>query len=87
MRLLQRLRGELSCQQVLEVLQAHLDGEVDARTARRVAAHLDKCDPCHHEAAVYDEIKASLARQRRPVDPEILEQLRNFSLRLPDEAD
>lgn len=84
MRLLQRLRGELSCQDVLEVLQAHLDGEVDARTARRVARHLDKCDPCHHEAAVYNEIKAGLARKRRPVDPEILGQLRAFGLRLQD---
>ncbi len=87
MRLLQRLRGELSCQDVLEVLQAHLDGEVDARTARRVAAHLEKCNPCHHEAAVYEEIKAGLARRRRPVDPEILDQLGAFGLRLTEETD
>jgi anti-sigma factor (TIGR02949 family) len=87
MRLLQRLRGELSCQEVLEVLQAHLDGEVDDRTARRVAAHLDKCNPCHHEAAVYEEIKAGLARRRRPVDPEILDQLGAFGLRLTEETD
>ncbi len=87
MRLLQRLRGELSCQDVLEVLQSHLDGEVDARTARRVAAHLDKCNPCHHEAAVYEEIKAGLARRRRPVDSEILDQLGAFGLRLTEESD
>lgn len=87
MRMLQRLRGGLSCQEVLEVLQSHLDGEVDAQTARRVAVHLDKCDPCHHEAAVYEEIKASLARQRRPIDPEILDQLRAFTLRIPDDAE
>lgn len=82
MELLRRLRGEMSCGQVLEVLQAHLDGEVDAETARKVAQHLDKCQPCDHEASVYTRIKSGLASKRRVLDPVILSQLDQFADRL-----
>ncbi len=82
MELLRRLRGEMSCGQVLEVLQAHLDGEVDAETARKVAQHLDKCQPCDREASMYSRIKSGLASKRRVLDPVILEQLDSFADRL-----
>jgi len=76
------LGGGLSCDEVMEVLQSYLDGEVDAETARMVAAHLAKCSDCDTESDVYRNIKASLASSAEPVDPEVLKSLRAFSDRL-----
>lgn len=86
MGLLRRLRREMSCGDVLEVLQAHLDGEVDAETARKVAKHLDKCRICDHEASVYTRIKSGLTSKRRVIDPVVLGQLEQFADRLVSEG-
>ena len=75
-------RRGLSCHQVLEVLQSYIDGETDAETARKVAAHLDGCGICDHESEVYEKIKASLASRRRPVDPDVMSSLSLFGQRL-----
>jgi len=64
------------------VLQAFLDHEVDDLSGARVARHLELCRRCGMEAAVYTEIKASLAGRGMPVDPETLRQLRLFSQQL-----
>ncbi len=64
------------------MLQAFLDHEVDDLTGGRVVRHLDLCRRCGLEAAVYTEIKASLARRGAPVDPEIVRHLRRFSEQL-----
>ncbi|MEV6946994.1 anti-sigma factor [Streptomyces sp. NPDC051172] len=53
---------------MIRVLQAHLDGEVDDATARRVVEHLADCRACGLEADLYREIKKSLVRQQRPDD-------------------
>lgn len=84
-RLLKRLFGgdDLTCEEVMEVLQAYLDGEVDLETAQRVATHLDRCEACTTESDVYDRIKASLASQRRPIDPDVRSQLEQFTRNLP----
>ena len=81
-RLLDRLRGSMSCGDVLKVIQSYIDGEIDADTARKVASHLDQCHPCADEERIYHQIKSSLARRRRHVDMEVLEQLMSFGERL-----
>jgi len=81
-KILSRLRGGPSCDEVMQVLQSYLDGEVDAETARRVASHLDVCTDCAPESEVYRRIKASLATAAAPVDPEVLASLRSFSDKL-----
>ncbi len=84
-RLLDRLRGSMSCGDVLKVIQSYIDGEIDADTARKVAAHLDQCHPCTDEEHLYAQIKASLARRRRQVDMDVLEQLMSYGERLKTE--
>lgn len=72
----------MSCDEVMEVLQAYLDGEVDAETARKVAEHLDQCSMCDDESAVFRNIKQSLAARSEPVDPDVMASLRAFGDRL-----
>ena len=81
-RLLDRLRGSMSCSDVLKVIQSYIDGEIDAETARKVAAHLEHCHPCADEELIYGRIKASLARRRRHVDMDVLDQLMSFGWKL-----
>lgn len=78
-RLLKRLRRSPSCDEIMEVLQAYLDGEVDAETARKVAGHLEDCSACSHESDVYERIKTSLSNRRRDIDPEVRAALEAFS--------
>lgn len=48
------------CLRVSRALQRYLDGEVDASTAHRVAAHLDECRRCGLEAETYRAIKQAV---------------------------
>lgn len=67
----------MSCAQVVRVLHAYLDGEMDEATARRVRAHLEDCRDCGLEARTYREIKNALVRQERP-DARTVARLRGF---------
>ena len=80
-------RRLMSCRQVGEVLQAYLDCEVDDLTTRRIAHHLKDCRRCGMELAVYQEIKATLARHGGAVDGDALDRLRSFGDRLASEAE
>jgi anti-sigma factor RsiW len=71
----------LNCRQVGRRLQRYLDGDLDELTARRIIHHLDHCRRCGMEAAVYTQIKASLAR-RGDVDAATIARLREFGERL-----
>ncbi|MGH1491866.1 MAG: anti-sigma factor family protein [Acidimicrobiales bacterium] len=82
MRFLNKLRGRPSCDEIMEVLQAYLDGEVSAEEAKKVASHLADCTECDRESQVYESIKSSLATRRREIDPEILAALRVFGEQL-----
>lgn len=82
MRLFSKLRGAPSCEEIMEVLQSYLDGETDEETARKVAGHLSSCTECDRESQVYENIKTSLASRRKPVDPEVMDALRQFSNQL-----
>ena len=76
----------MNCMQVARVLQAYLDGEVDEATARRVAVHLEDCRRCGLEAALYREVKKSLARREMP-DAQAVARLRAFGESLLTGAD
>jgi anti-sigma factor (TIGR02949 family) len=86
-RLLKRIRRSPSCDDIMEVLQAYLDGEVDVETARMVAGHLEDCSACSHESDVYDRIKSSLSNRRREIDPDVRAALEAFSRDLRSATD
>ncbi len=81
-KLFRRRKSQPTCGEVIEVLQSYLDGEVDAETARSVAAHLEICADCGPEAQVYRDIKQSLRNRSAPVDPTVLAGLEAFGRRL-----
>lgn len=37
---------EMSCQELVELVTDHLEGTLDAATARRFRAHLEQCPAC-----------------------------------------
>ncbi len=74
--------GRLDCQQVAERLQHYLDGHIDAKRARRIAAHLEECRRCGMEAETYERVKATLAAHRSNVPATSIERLRQFAERL-----
>lgn len=75
----------LTCTEVGRLMQRFLDGEVDdGIQVRALAAHLDVCPPCGHEADVYRAIKDALGRGRPPVDAEVVDRLRDFGRRLAE---
>ncbi len=87
MRLVMRLRRKagISCDRVQELVQAYLDGELEAGPERdRLIAHLDRCRPCGVEAATYERIKASLAPAP---PPDSLERLTRFAASIPGRPD
>lgn len=87
MRWWRRHRSErLTCREVARVLQGHLDGEVDTRTARRVADHLEECVDCRFEAAVLEEIRSALRRRAPQLPEERLARLRTYAHGLLEDA-
>ncbi len=70
-------RPPAECRRVAAVLQLYLDAELDDRTAAEVAAHLEVCRDCGMSADTYLDLKASLARRRRP-DDDAVDRLRAF---------
>jgi anti-sigma factor RsiW len=72
----------MTCEEVGHWLQHHLDGELDERRSRRLAAHLDDCRRCGLEAETYVRIKRSLSDTGEPLPPESLARLRDFGERL-----
>jgi predicted anti-sigma-YlaC factor YlaD len=81
-----RVDRPMSCRQVGRLLQRYLDHDLDDVTARRIMRHLDDCRRCGLEAAVYTEIKASLARRGADVPADTLDRLRAFGERLVREG-
>ena len=71
-----------SCHEVARVLQNYIDREVDERTARRVARHLEICRHCGLEVSTYEEIKHALGRHTPALDPAALQRLQAFSQNL-----
>jgi anti-sigma factor RsiW len=61
-----RPNAPANCREVATFLQRYLDREVDDRTLRRVAAHLEDCRRCGLEANTYRALKQALARHTAP---------------------
>ncbi len=81
MKILGRLigtRNQLSCRQVGRMLQTYLDDELDAESARKMAAHLDDCRRCGLEADTYAALHASLQRNPAGLSEEPVARLREF---------
>jgi anti-sigma factor (TIGR02949 family) len=53
----------MDCQEAKLLLEAHIDGELDAASAARVAAHLAECEQCRAEQRVLTGLKAALKQQ------------------------
>ena len=77
-----RLRGQLTCAEVAEVLQSYLDDELDDHTARKGHDHLEHCRRCGMEAHIYEELKAALQRGPDGLSEEPVRRLREFGERL-----
>ncbi|MDQ2706713.1 MAG: zf-HC2 domain-containing protein [Actinomycetota bacterium] len=76
---MQSLPEMARCLRTSRVLQAYLDGETDARTAGRVAHHLEDCRRCGLQASTYRAIKQVLAAGGGTVDELALHRLRAFT--------
>jgi len=50
----------MECREVKERLSAHLDGELDESTSRRVIHHLEGCDACREEFGAMRRIDRSM---------------------------
>ncbi|MGZ4539269.1 MAG: anti-sigma factor family protein [Blastococcus sp.] len=62
----------LPCVEVVELLNDHLDGALDAATARRVEAHLALCPPC---VTYLDQLRATAGALGRLSGPALPEEL------------
>jgi anti-sigma factor (TIGR02949 family) len=59
-----------SCEDAIRHLAAHLDGELEQRTAEQLEQHLERCRSCYSRAEFERRLKASLAELgREPVPP------------------
>ena len=73
---------DLSCSEVLEVLQSYLDGETDETTARYMSGHLTVCVDCEPESAIYRRIKSTIAFGGAEIDQTVLSRLEMFAQRV-----
>lgn len=53
---------EMTCQELVELVTAFLDGALDADTRRRFVAHLASCDGCAHYLDQFQQTIATLGR-------------------------
>ncbi|MBW3604412.1 MAG: zf-HC2 domain-containing protein [Actinobacteria bacterium] len=76
--LLGRLRDRLECRRVRTLLQAFVDGELDARQRSRVEAHLAACRRCGLDVATYTVLIRRLHGLDRATDPDAIARLEAF---------
>jgi anti-sigma factor RsiW len=74
---MKRAEDDLRCEEALDLLEAYLDGDLEAGEAGRVRAHLERCPGCAAELALAGRIQAELrALPELDCPPEILEEVR-----------
>lgn len=66
------------CHQVGAVLQAYLDGELGAKDAELVAAHLEHCERCGIEVTTITRVVQAIRRQRPDLETDTLDRLGSF---------
>lgn len=57
---------DVDCRQILDALDAYLDGEDTPLDRALIAAHLEECGPCLQEHHIERLVKARLARACGP---------------------
>lgn len=62
----------MRCEEAERLLQADLDGELDASAAARLAAHLDDCAACREQRTALADLKQALKAQPMHKAPEHL---------------
>jgi len=62
--------ARLSCRELVELVTAHLEGSLDPRTSRRVAAHLAHCVGCTTYVAQTRELVRALGMLPDPPLPQ-----------------
>jgi mycothiol system anti-sigma-R factor len=53
---------ETDCSEVLELVYAYLDGEVDSADHDRIVQHLDECGPCLRQYGLEQAVKSLVNR-------------------------
>jgi mycothiol system anti-sigma-R factor len=53
---------ETPCTEVLDVVYAFLDGELDDDGKHKIREHLDECSPCLRQFGIEQEVKLLVAR-------------------------
>ena len=71
-----RLVGGLWCTDVLGLLSAYLDGELEPGVKTKVDAHLGECGNCARFGAEIAGMLEALARQREDLTPDAAERLK-----------
>ena len=66
-----------------ELLNAYLDGELNARQRRKFEAHLETCEECQTELEALDALSGTLAEVPLPEFPTPDQLAANVSLQLP----
>jgi mycothiol system anti-sigma-R factor len=61
--------NEPDCRELLERLQAFVDGEIDAVSCADIRTHLEACAPCLHHADVHRAFREVVARSCRESAP------------------
>lgn len=74
----------IDCEQVLRLMFAYLDGELDGEQGRRVAEHLERCRSCFSRAEFERRLKTHLAELGRdtvppPLEARVRSLIRDFS--------
>ena len=77
----------LGCRQVRKVLQAFLDGEIEAHRAELVAAHLESCSRCRVEADTLQRVITELRQHRPDLDLDAYTRLSDTLDRLTSDAE
>lgn len=69
----------IDCEEVLRVMFAYLDGELDGADQRRVDAHLERCRSCLSRADFERRLRARLAELAcEPVSPAFEHRIRTL---------
>jgi anti-sigma factor RsiW len=62
----------MTCEDTRQLLDAHVDRELDVVTDREVTQHLSECERCAHEVESIRALKKALGEGERPRAPEVL---------------
>ncbi|HEV7784336.1 MAG TPA: zf-HC2 domain-containing protein [Thermoanaerobaculia bacterium] len=72
-----RIEDDLTCDDVLDLVEPYVDGDLEAAEAERLRSHLESCRSCAAELTLAERIQAELrALPQLDCPPEIVERVR-----------